>query len=416
MRALARRLAETSTAEARRPWPRTPVPVSLVITELDVGGAEKAMVTLATGLDRGRWSPRVLALGPEGPLAEPLRQARVPVECLGVGPRRPCRALARLATALRRAQPDLVQSFLFHANVATRLAVLAGWPPGTTGKPWVIGGHRVAERQKRWHLRLERLTASFGAGSVCVSEGVRRFTRETGGWPDDRLTVIPNAIDPSPFNPPDRNVPRGSTPGLEQIGDDTILILFVGRLHAQKGLPGLMEAAARLIEIRPSLDWCLAMVGEGPERYSLREHVSSHPELSRRVRWLGHRSDVPRLMNAADLLVLPSLWEGMPNVLLEAMAARLPVLATAVEGTTELVVPGSTGWLVPPANSSALLDALLDATADRERLRAFGQAGRVKVEAEFAPSSTVSAYETLWAGLLGLSRDFEGAPTSKLNP
>jgi hypothetical protein len=119
------------------------VPVALVITELDVGGAEKALVSLATGLDRRRWAPNVIALGPEAPLAAPIRAAGVAVECLGVNPSQPLGAVARLASALRRQGPDLVQSFLFHANVAARLA--APW----AGGPWVIGGLRVAERRKR---------------------------------------------------------------------------------------------------------------------------------------------------------------------------------------------------------------------------------------------------------------------------
>ncbi|MGE3819385.1 MAG: glycosyltransferase [Isosphaeraceae bacterium] len=401
MRALARRLAETSREGARSPWPTLPIRVTLVITELDVGGAEKAMVALATGLDRSRWSPTVLALGPEAPLADPLRSAGIPVACLGLSPRRPLRALGGLASALRRSRPALVQSFLFHANVATRLGVAAAWPPGARGRPWVLGGHRVAERQKRWHRALERLTARLGAGSVCVSEGVRRFTMTIGGWPADRLTVIPNAIDPAPFDLPETRVSREAIAGLEGVSPDAILILFVGRLNVQKGLPTLIQAASRLAEARPERDWCLAMVGDGPERDDLRAKVSADPNLAGRVRWLGQRRDVPALTLASDLLVLPSLWEGMPNVVLEAMAARLPVLATAVEGTVDLVLPQETGWLVPPGDPLALAEGLIEATADRDRLRRFGEAGRRRVEANFGPERTVAAYETLWAGLLG---------------
>jgi starch synthase (maltosyl-transferring) len=377
------------------------VPVALVITELDVGGAEKALVALASGLDRRRWAPAVIALGPEAPLAGPVRAAGVPCECLAVDPGRPARAVARLARALRRVRPALVQSFLFHANVAARLAApLAGVAAG--GWPWVLGGLRVAERRARWHLRVDRLTARLAAGSVCVSEGVRRFSRDVGGWPDDRLTVIPNAVDPAPFDRAEAEALPRAALGLGGVPEGAFLALFVGRLDAQKGLSTLLDAAARVVESRPGLDWHLALAGDGPERDRLRAGAAARPALAGRVHWLGQSQDVPELLRAADLLVLPSLWEGMPNALLEAMAARRAAVATAVEGAEELVVPGRTGWLVPPADPGALAFALLDAASDPARLRRFGAEARARVEAEFAPSRTVLAYERLWAGVLGL--------------
>lgn len=382
---MARRLA---TAE-RRPWPDRPVRLALVITELDVGGAEKSMAALATGLDRRRWDPGVIALGPEAPLAALIRAGGVAVECLGVDPRRPARAVARLAGSLRRRGPALVQSFLFHANVAARLA--APW----AGRPWVVGGLRVAERRKRWHLVVDRMTAPLATGSVCVSEGVRRFSREAGGWDMARLTVIPNAVDVAPFDRADP-VPRGSI----GVPPGAFLALCVGRLDVQKGLPFLLDAADRVIAARP--DWHLALAGDGPERGWLRDRLSASPALAARVHPLGPRGDVPALLNAADLLVLPSLWEGMPNAVLEAMAARLAVVATAVEGAEDLVVPGLTGWLVPPADPASLAHALLDAASDPARLRLFGASARARAEAEFSPPRVIRSYERLWAGILGL--------------
>ena len=111
---------------------------------------------------------------------------------------------------------------------------------------------------------------------------------------------------------------------------------------------------------------------------------------------------MPALLGAADVLVLASLWEGMPNVVLEAMAARRAVVATAVEGSEDLVTPGQTGWLVPPHDPPALGQALLEAASDPARRRRYGAAGRARVEAEFSLECMVTAYERLWAGLLGL--------------
>jgi glycosyltransferase involved in cell wall biosynthesis len=392
VQALARRLATAP----RRPWPARPVPVALVITELDLGGAEKALVALATGLNRALWSPRVIGLGPEGVLAAPIREAGVPVSCLAIRPRQPRDAFRRLVAALCEPEPPaLVQSSLFHANVAARLAAPWARGNGKEPRPWVLSGLRVAERQKRWHLLLDRLTFRRTSGAVCVSEGVRRFSREAGGWPDDRLTVIPNAVDVALY---DRAV---STP-RESLGipQDGFFVLYVGRLNVQKGLPVLLDAMERVLSARSGV--YLALAGIGPERARLTERIAASHTLSGRVQLLGPRDDVPGLMRAADLLVLPSLWEGMPNVVLEAMAARRAVVATAVEGSEDLVVPGASGWLVPPGDPDALSAALLDAASDPSRLSRFGAAARVRVEAEYTPARTILAYERLWAGVLGL--------------
>ena len=336
---LSHRLAHT--AQSCRPWPDQPVPVALVITDLDVGGAEKVLAALAVRLNQRRWRPGVFCLGEPGPLTEVVRQGGVPCECLGVGRRNPVQAIVRLTRSLRRFRPQLVQSFLFHANLAARLS--APW----AGCSWVVGGLRVAEHQKHWHLTLDRLTARLATGSVCVSRGVMRFSREVAGLDPDRLTVIPNGIDPAPF---DAVVPaRRATFGVP---DDAHLTIYVGRLDVQKGLPDLLGAAERVIGERHN--WHLALAGDGPSRDWLVGQLAERPLLRENVHWLGRRDDVPGLLKAADVLVHASLWEGMPNAVLEAMAARRPVVGTAVEGTEDLVVPGQTGWLVPPNDVAAL--------------------------------------------------------------
>jgi starch synthase (maltosyl-transferring) len=362
-----------------------------VITELDVGGAEQALAMLAGGLDRNRWRPTVIALGPEAAMAPVIRASGVDVICLGVDRKRPLRAVARLASLLRTQRPALVQSFLFHANVAVRLAA----PLLRSPRPWILGGLRVAEREKSWHVALEMRTASLGSGAVCVSEGVRRFTR-AAGWPDDRLTVIPNSVDPRRFDAVTA-APRASL----GIPDGAFLALHVGRFAAQKNLPMLLAVAERVFTSEPRRDWHLALVGDGPERAGIGEQIARSRTLADRVHLLGRREDIPALVKTADLLVSTSLWEGMPNVILEAMAARRAVAATAIEGTEDLVVPGETGWLVPPRDDAALAAAWLDAASDPERLARFGEAGRNRVEAEFSPARIVRAYEHLWAQLIG---------------
>jgi glycosyltransferase involved in cell wall biosynthesis len=376
------------TADSRHPWPEQPIAVALVITDLDVGGAERALVALAGRLEPRRWRVGIFCLGDQGPLVEIVRQADLPCECLGVRRRHPVRAVVRLARSLRRFEPRLVQSYMFHANVAARLA--APW----AGCPWVLGGLRVAEHKKRWHLIVDRLTAQLGVGSVCVSRGVLRFSRDVAGLDPARLTVIPNGIDPAPF---DAAVPV--VRAVIGIPDDAHLALSIGRLDVQKGLPDLLEAAERVIVERP--DWHLALAGDGPNRDWLLVQLAERPRLRTNVHWLGHREDIPSLLKSADVLVHASLWEGMPNAVLEAMAARCPVIGTAVEGTEDLIIPGRTGWLVPPRNVTALCRALIEAADSAEHRRRYGEASRLRVEQDFSLDRTVAAYEHLWAGILG---------------
>lgn len=364
-----------------------PTPIVLAITELDVGGAEQALVALATRLDPARWRVRVVCLGPEAALSRVLREREIETVCLDVNRRRPIDAVGRLATALRESRPAIVQSFLFHANVACRLAARRA------GRPIVVGGVRVAEREKGWHLLLERLTEPMTAGVVCVSAGVARHLRRRIGWPARKIVVIPNGIDAARFEA------VAPTPRSEiGVDDGAPLALFVGRIARQKGVDVLIEAARIVARSRP--DWRLALVGEGPSRAEIEGPTRDDPLLAGRIRWLGFRDDVPALLRAADLFVLPSRWEGMPNAVLEAMAAGTPVVATRVEGTEELIADGRTGRLVPPGDPGALADAILGALSDRAGAARWAEAARAVVLRDHGIDAVVARYEALWRRLL----------------
>jgi starch synthase (maltosyl-transferring) len=183
------------------------------------------------------------------------------------------------------------------------------------------------------------------------------------------------------------------------IPEEAHVALFIGRLVVQKGIPDLLNAAEWVIS-RCS-DWHLALAGQGPCKAWIFDQITRRPQLEGRIHCLGARDDVPGLLKVADVLVLSSLWEGMPNAVLEAMAASRPVVATCVEGLEDLVIPGQTGWLVPPSDPLALGAALLNAALSPELCRTYGREGRTRVEREFSLERVVRAYDRLWSGLLG---------------
>jgi glycosyltransferase involved in cell wall biosynthesis len=174
------------------------------------------------------------------------------------------------------------------------------------------------------------------------------------------------------------------------------LILFAGRLAEQKRIGDLLKALDLLQYVEPAARTII--VGDGPLREQL-EKASQTYHLDGRVRFLGHREDVPNLMAASDLVVLPSAFEGLPNVLLEAMRLRKPVIATAAPGTTEAVIDGQTGLLVPIGNPPLLARAIRDIIRDPIRAGQFAEAGRARVETLFRVDTMVAQFADLYEKL-----------------
>lgn len=370
-----------------------PLGVALCITELDVGGAERCCAELAARLDRSRFAPIVYALSAapvdrQRSVVPLLEQAEVPVVFLGGrGARDGWRVARQLRRQLENQRPAAVQSFLFHANVVARFALPRHDPP------LLVCGIRVAERAARWHLTLDRLTSRRVNGYACVSQQVADFSRDVAGLSAERLHVIPNGVDVQAIAaaPPADLTPFGVVQGRR-------VMVAVGRLEHQKGLDRLLPLAERWR--RGELhDWDLLIVGDGPQRGELSERfVAAGAE--NRVHFAGWRADVPAILQACNLLVLPSRWEGMPNVVLEAMAAGLPVAAADAEGVREILGPLAAGQVAANRDGQAMTDLigqLAGASGTRAQL---GAANRARAAEEFSLDAMARRYEALWERLL----------------
>jgi len=360
-----------------------------LITELCIGGAQVALFRLLAGLDRDRFVLNVACLyHGDGAVAGQIRALGIPVTDLGMSGKARLDALWRLDRLLRRERPLILHSWMFHANLAGRLVGRGA------GVPVVITSRRNVNIGGGWRERCKRWTSGLDEGVIAVCEGARQAEIERTGVSPDKVVTVYNGVD-LPFVVPDpQAVARMRCAfGVPAQG---LLVGAVGRLHPQKGFANLLVAVARVRERLPAIR--LLLVGDG----ALRRELVARAEalgLAEVVTFAGSRGDVPEILAALDLFVLPSLWEGLPNAVLEAMAAGLPVVATAAGGTPELVVDGETGLLVPPGDVTALEEAIERLLRDPGLRRKMGEAGRKRVEGHFTikqtVAQTVALYETL---------------------
>jgi glycosyltransferase involved in cell wall biosynthesis len=358
-----------------------------LIPTLDRSGAEKQMMLLSIGLPRDRFRVEAAALTRLGPLHAELEAAGIPTTLIGKRHKVDPIALARLTRFIKDRQFHVVQTWIFAANVYGRIAAYRA------KVPIVITAEMAADLWKgRAHLAIDRWLARWTDRVVGNSNAVVDFYRQNAGIPENRLVMIPSGI--AAEEPP--VVDRAQVRRELGLPTDCALALFAGRLAPQKGVDDLIDALDLLQHVLPALRTLI--VGDGPLRAQLESRASAFC-LDPFVRFLGHRDDVPRLLEAADLLVLPSLYEGLPNVVLEAMRFRKPVVATAAPGTTELVVDGQTGLLVPVRKHTALAQAIRTVIEDPRLARRLGEAGRARVDAEFGVETMVERFAELYESL-----------------
>lgn len=351
-----------------------------VVPTLKRAGAENVVAALARALDRGRFELGVVSLYERFPQGLALD---VPVWYLGKRRGLDMRMVPRLAAVMREFRPEVVHT---HSYVL-RYTLPAGWIAGPRAMVHTV--HNMAEREAD---RLGRFIQGWafrrGVMAVAIGAEVARSFRAAYGRNPAR--TIPNGVDTAAFQRPEA---RAAWRIAEGFGADEVLIASVGRLDPQKNPLALIEAFAQVPVGR------LAMAGEGSLMEAAREKAE-RLGVEERVRFLGVRADVAEMLSACDIFALASDWEGSPLAVLEAMAAGLPVVATAVGGVPELVEDGVTGILAPPGDVQALASALEALVGDPQRRREMGQAARERSK-RFEVSAMVEAYAALFEEMVG---------------
>jgi glycosyltransferase involved in cell wall biosynthesis len=372
-------------------------PVLLVTPNLDVGGAQENLRTMAQHLASAA-RPVVVCTFADGPVRSDLERAGVRVEILP-GRRHPVTSLPlfllemyrtrrRLVALVRRHGIGVVQTrglgtldFLVMTLRRSR-GVQVWWTIENVefmvraehlgSRPWMLAPKRAA------HRLLYRAGARLVDGIVAVSNETEDSFRRSVGYRGDRLHVVPNGADVDRFPAAcDRAALRRQL-GLRPTDH---VMTMVGTFKRQKGHRHLIDA---MRSVAPRLGHLhLLLVGDGELRPETSAAVA-RAGLSERVHFLGTRRDVAELLAASDSFVLPSLWEGLPVALVEAMASALPIVATDVSGTRDVMVDGETGWIVPPGDAAALADAIADLVTNPQEAATRARAARARVEAHFS--------------------------------
>lgn len=360
----------------------------MVITELDVGGAEKAFVRIAIGLKNLGWQVSVVSLRNAGPLTSLLEAEKIEVTAIEAGGLFDLRAVVRLRRELRRKPADVLLTFLHQANLVGRIA------GRLAGVSRIVSGIRVADRRLAVTLP-DRITKGLVDHYVAVSHSVATLHRQLCHIDEARIVAIPNGVD---IDAIDAAVPAvrsemGCAP------DDRV-VLCVGRLSAQKAPLDALDAFRRMTEQFPALkpNARLLCIGEGELRTDLQRRVDEHG-LQDSVQLPGWRPDVWRLMKSANALLLASHWEGLPNVVLEAQAAGLPVVATAVDGTQELIQDQLTGRLVPRGDTNAMATALGEILMNNAAAAELARNARSRVVEHYRWDVCIEQYDRVLSSL-----------------
>jgi glycosyltransferase involved in cell wall biosynthesis len=369
----------------------SPDTIAYLTNSEKIGGGNQVVMSLVDNLDRARFRP-VLVVPRQGAVTEWASAQDVPWSVVALEADGSVLTLLRRVVALAR---------VFRRERASLVHAQSPWSYRAAGL-----AARLTGTKRVCHLHFPLTTATldwsvqFGVDAVvtCYEQLARELTASSSKPRPYRLVAIPNTVDITrftTFSGDDVSARERWRSGADQV------VVIVGHLSEVKGYPAFLEAAA---QIKARLPRCrfLAVGGETltPGYGAILKAMTARLELGDAVQFLGWRDDVPEIFRAADVMVLPSLEEGMPLVVLEAMACGLPVVATHVNGIPEEVVDGETGLLVAPKDADGLAQNILALLLDPERGRQMGAAGRRRVEQQFTLPQFVARVEQLYCQVL----------------
>lgn len=359
-----------------------------IIDSLKVGGAETLLIDLLDAAASRGEETHVAYFSP-GPLAPEVVGRTSGATRLSRSGIKDPRALLRALRLIRRWKPDVVHTHLTKSDLIGQVAARLSNVPRR-----VVTLHNTDPwRRNRLLSSLYRMLTSTAHVHVAVSDQVANFVAECGGAPPSRLKVISNGVDLKRFDE------KATKPlDLSQWGvpGDRVIVAVIGRLAPQKDLPTFLKAAAMVAGRNSKVHFVLA--GDGELRQSLEHQARALGLTPERLSFTGIVRDIPGLLAAVDIVALSSAWEGLPMIVLEAMAMGRPIAATRVGGIPNAIEDGQNGLLVAPGDPAALADAIERLARDPDLRKEIGQAGRETVEKRFSGKAMldrlIATYDT----------------------
>ncbi len=355
----------------------------LLVTDLARGGTPLRIARLARGLHAAGVEVYAGCLAPPGPVNDELEAADIPTFACDAEDARDVLALRRLSQHVRRIRPDLIHATLMHANVAARLVGALRHVP-------VIASTATIEVERPWHRVLERATVGLERAHIVNSRAVAEHVVRVFGLSWRRVFIVPPSLDPWP-----RRVERPAARAALQIPNSEFVVAWVGRLDPVKRLDVLIRCA----EIMTAVPAQFLIVGDGPDRARIEQLLRSSAAVQR-VHLLGWHTDIGSVLSAADAFLFPSLTEGMPNAVLEAMAGGLPIVASDIPVLRELAGDGDRFLLVPGHDPQVYAAALLRLRADPVLRAALGQRAAEWARTQLDPQRTLEAILRIYTRVL----------------
>lgn len=373
--------------------------ILFIIDNIEFGGGERVFSQIIRGLNTDKFNTFV-ASRPGGTFAEKLREVGVQIEPLDMTSRYNLGNVLRLKKIIKTKNIQIVHSQGGRADFYARIAAkIANAPILISSIAMLVEGYDVGILRKSLYVFMDRWTEKWVDKFIILTEALRRTLIERHNIPQEKIIKIHNGIEIEEYNPDLEEIRNKKLEIRKEFGlkTDTPVIGAIGRLVWQKGFEYLIEAMSEVLKKYPDAKFLIA--GEGPLKNRL---VAESEKLSvvDRIAFAGFRSDVKEILASIDVLAMPSLLEGLPLVLLEAMAMAKTIVATRIDGITEVLEDGKTGLLVPAKNSHALADVLIEILKDKKKASLLGRNARKMAEEKFSVERMVRQTESVYEKLL----------------
>lgn len=362
-----------------------------LVLNLNIGGLEWVVINLLKRLDKDRFSPSAACLLDGGTLVNEVKKLGFELDILNKPDKLDFSAFLRLAKILKEKKIDLIHT---HNTGAYIYGGIAAKIAGVNALVHTEHGRCFPDKKRL--MWTEKILSAFTHSIIAVSEDLKEKLVEFEKIDPRKISVIPNGIDVDLFKPTER---QSVEQKKEELGldKDIFIVGTVGRLDPIKDHRNLIEAFKIAEKYMPAAK--LLIAGDGPLMDSLKLKVESL-KLQEKVKFLGERNDIVELLNVFDLFVLPSKSEGVSLTLLEAMAARKPIIATDVAGNKEILEHGKDGYLVPACSTEKLSEAILYLAKNPAMAFKLRNAAYVKVRQKYSLENMISRYQDIYASAL----------------